>query len=164
MDLATAITLYRKYCEEVGLRYREPHRNFVDRESYWYFADPEPIIGRSGILLRKSDGLITEVGSGLGMNREIVFWAYEQGILTGKCNLIITDCGPDPDAVIDVLTKIPPAQRGLKLPRPGREKWRQALSVTPVVIFSDADLTSYVPELWQARQDSIFSFEIQPVA
>jgi hypothetical protein len=162
MDLPDAIDLYRSHCAEVGLDCVDPHPNVIDRGTYWYFGDPTPVIGRLGVMIRKVDGALTIAGSGLGIDAEMMFWAYEQGLLTGNCDLVIKSFSCDVDDVIDVLTKTPPSQRGVRIPRPGREKWRQALAATPVVIFADANLGNYVDELWEAQQEGIFSFEIRP--
>ena len=161
MDLLAATSLYRAHCEEIGLPSKEPHG--IDRESYWFFADQTPVIGRSGLIIRKQDGLLTVVGSALGHRREMIFWAYESGLLTGKCDLVITRITGDVNDVIDVLTKTPPSQRGMRLPGNGREKWRAALASLPAVAFAGANLYNYVHELWEARSHGTFSFEIRPV-
>ncbi len=162
MDLSDAVLLYRKHTAKLGMPCERPERHVIDRGSYWYFVDQQPFMGRKGTIIRKNDGLLTDVGSGIGP-REVVFWAYEHGILTGKCDLIIKDCGADLELVIDVLTKTPPSQRGLRLPGPGREQWRDRLTALPVVIFSQANLENYVGELWAAERDGIFLFEVRPV-
>lgn len=88
-----------------------------------------------------------------------MFWAEERGILKGRCDLIITACMSDLDAVIDILTKTPPSQRGKKLPGPGREGWYKRLSNLPSVVFSNANLFSYIDELMEAEQNGVFTFE-----
>lgn len=163
MDLATAISLYQSHCEKIGMPCREPQHNVVDRGAYWFFADPEPIIGRSGLIIRKKDSLHTVVGSGLGINWEMVFWAYERGLLTGRCDLVITGFAGNADDVIDVLTKTPLSQRGMSMPGRGREKWRMTLATLPAVIFADEDLYTYVHELWDAENNGTFFFEIRPM-
>lgn len=161
MDLLTATSLYRTHCEEVGIRCLEPQG--IDRKAYWFFADSEPALGRIGLIVRKQDGLITVLGSALGNDPEMIFWAYESGLLTSKCDLVITGIAADVDDVIDVLTKTPPSQRGMKIPGRKREKWRTALASIPATIFIDTDLYPYAQELWDAQNHGTFSFEIRPV-
>lgn len=132
----------------------------IDRGGYWFFPNPTPWVGLQGFILSKDGAHQICVGSGL--NSEMAFWAYEKGILQGPCDLIITACPDDLDIVVDILTKTGPAQRGLKIPNRGREKFYHLLSHLPAVFFSQQDLSFYVSELMEAEQNGTFSFVIRP--
>lgn len=157
MNLHDAIISYRNHYSQHGIGWEYPEELAVDRGAYWYLPDPEPLIGCNGIIIRKEDGVVFVVGSGL--RREMAFWAYERGILDGKHDLIITSCLADLDATIDILTKTPPSQQGKRLPGPGREGWYKRLSSLPAVVFSDTTLCSYIYELMEAERSGIFTFE-----
>jgi hypothetical protein len=160
MDVRDAIAMYCDHYSQRGVGLEYPEELVVDRGVYWYLPDPRPFIGRRGMIIRKEDGAISVIDSGL--TRERAFWAYERGILEGRHDLIITSCLPDLDATIDILTKTPPSQRGKKLPGPGRLGWYRRLSSLPAVVFANADLFPYIDELMEAEQKGIFSFETRP--
>ena len=137
MNLHDAVAIYRRYYSERGFDLDYPEGLVVDRGSYWYLPDPQPFIGRRGMIVCKKDGAVCVISSSLTC--EMACWAFERGILYGNHDLIITSCLPNLDATIDVLTKTPPSQRGTKPPR-GRERWYQRLSTLPAVIFTNSNL------------------------
>lgn len=137
-----------------------PPQLVIDRGDYWFFHNPTPWVGSSGFILSK-DG-VHKIRIGSHLNAEAAFWAYEKGILQGPCDLIITACPADLDIVVDILMKTSPAQRGMKIPNRGREKWYQLLSSLPAVFFSQEKLFFYVHELMEVEAKGTFSFEIKP--
>ncbi len=159
MDLTDALQLYRAYWIGSGAVWEHLPEVVIERDSFFYFSNPGRVFGRNGAIVPKSDGQISVIGSGL--NAESAVWAYERGIVQGPCDLTVTAFAGDMDSVIDVLTKTPPSQRGMKTPGPGRERWYRRLSVLPSLIFENADIVSYVDELKTAEEKGIFQFEIR---
>jgi hypothetical protein len=130
-----------------------------DHGEYWYLPEPTPIAGCRGMIVRKQDGVGFPVGSGLSASAAC--WAYERGILEGRHDLIINECTSDLDLVIDILTKCPPTQRGMKIPNRQRERWYNLLATLPAVVFSDTPLWDYIHELMEAEENGIFRFTVK---
>ena len=145
-------------CNSHGLPPDYPKELAEDHGEYWYLPEPTPNFGCRGMIVRKRDGVGFPVGSGLSASAAC--WAFERGILDGRHDLIITECTSDLDEVVDILTKCPLTQRGMKIPNRGRERWYNLLAALPAVVFTDTPLWDYIHELMEAEEKGIFRFAV----
>lgn len=150
-----AIRVWREHTGESSY----PPELVEDRGAYWYLPNPSTIIGSAGTIVAKDDSKITPLGS--GCPPPDAFWAYEQGLLSDRCQLIITSIA-DLENTIDCLTKTPTSQR--VSPRPmKRDGWRAHLSDLPAAVLGTGSLQLYVQELKEIFDNGYAQFKIVPV-
>jgi hypothetical protein len=71
----------------------------VDRGRHWFF--PVMQIGTVGIVVEKSNGHATAIGSGL--DRELSFWAYDRGLLDPTRSCLVVEEVLDLERTLDVI-------------------------------------------------------------
>lgn len=150
----------RIYCEHTDSS-MYPASEIVDRGTYWYFPCIPGNVGISGYIISKTGGTPVLIGS--STPPPSCFWAYEKGILSGPCDLIVTKVH-EMDNTIDCLSRNSSAIDRIKRRAPPSQhfsEWREILGVLPATVFKSADLYFDVHDLMKLEQRCYAEFQIQ---
>lgn len=152
LTLDQARSLADSYAAKAGARWF-PDVAPIERPEYWFL--PVGYIGSSGVIVCKSSGRLTPLGSAFTVDDWL--WGYERGLVADGVTLRILSV-TDAEATLAVLQGV----------ISGTFRWRyelrnwlkHSLAVVPIE-FRDQHLALAIPQLREAELKNWFSFEIK---
>jgi len=125
----------------------------IERPEYWFL--PVGYIGSSGVIVCKSSGRLTPLGSAFAIDDWL--WGYERGLVTDGVTLRILSVR-DTEATLGVLQGV--ISNTFRWRYELRNWLKQALSAVPTE-FRDQRLALAIPQFREAELKNWFSFEIK---